>query len=74
MANDSDLCDMVGARLSAALGTISRRRFLQALMAAGASVALPGPLEGATAETVEGAWQRALEGKRPAKAVLTLRS
>ena len=45
MANDSDVCGAVGARLSEALGNINRRRFLQALVAMGASVALPGPLE-----------------------------
>lgn len=61
MANDSDVCDTVGVRLGAVLGSISRRRFLQALLAAGASVALPGPLEDASAEAVESAWRCALE-------------
>ena len=61
MANDSGACGAVGARLSEALGNINRRHFLQALVAMGASVALPGPLEEASAEAIESAWQRALD-------------
>jgi hypothetical protein len=61
MANESDVRGEVGARLSAALGSMSRRRFLQALIAAGASVALPGSPADADAEAIDSAWQRALE-------------
>ena len=61
MANDSDVGGVVRALLGTALGTISRRRFLQALMAAGASVALPVPLEEASAESIESAWQQAIQ-------------
>ena len=41
--------------------TVSRRRFLQALAALGASIALPVPVEQASAQVIDAAWSKAVE-------------
>lgn len=48
-------------QVSAIPGSVTRRQFLQALVAAGASVALPMPLAAASVEAINAAWQQAVE-------------
>jgi hypothetical protein len=59
MANGSDAEAGKGLAL-AGLANVDRRRFLQALAALGASIALPGAIEAAAPEAVEAAWKKAL--------------
>ena len=61
MAKKSNVPDGTVPGLPLEAGTLSRRRFLQALAALGASVALPGPIGEASAEAIDAAWARFVE-------------
>ena len=60
MAKKSEVRRSADAWPPVDLCTFSRRRFLQGLAALGASIALPGPFEQASAEAIDSAWAKAV--------------